>query len=120
MKTLIPLSDFVLEQSRTQTLDRSQIDWYDAEMAKLELIRNYAEFLKQPLTLSMFTGENKLFEGFTYERIPIMGNILKLKGEFICMADDLKNSKATIEDLIKDNSIYQLTPYALQQIQIEN
>lgn len=47
MKTLIPLSDFVLEQKRKTT---SETDY----VKPLKLIFNYTEFLKQPLTLGMF------------------------------------------------------------------
>ena len=48
------MTDFVLEQNYTTTLDMSQIDLYDKELSILEKIRNYAKFLKQPLKLEMF------------------------------------------------------------------
>lgn len=54
MRTLIGMTDFVLEQKYTTTLDMSQIDFYDKELAVLSRIRNYANFLKQELTLNMF------------------------------------------------------------------
>ncbi|WP_343643168.1 hypothetical protein [Chryseobacterium sp.] len=56
---LTPLSDFVLEQKETSTIDTAQIDWYDKEISKLDLIRSYTKFLKQPLTLGMFVPVNK-------------------------------------------------------------
>lgn len=54
MEKLISMTDFVLEQGITETLDASQIMWYDAEVTKIERIRSYANFLKQTLTLRMF------------------------------------------------------------------
>ncbi len=48
------MTDFVLKQNYTTTLDISQIDFYDKELSILEKIRNYAKFLKQPLKLEMF------------------------------------------------------------------
>ena len=51
---LISMTDFVLEQNDTTTLDMSQIDLYDKELSILEKIRNYATFLKQPLKREMF------------------------------------------------------------------
>ena len=51
---LIPMTDFVIKQNYTTTLDTSQIDFYDKELKILSNIRNYAEFLKQPLKLEMF------------------------------------------------------------------
>ena len=56
MKTfrLINMTDFVLEREDTSTFDTSKIDWYDLEQVKLDEIRNYARFLKQPLQLGFF------------------------------------------------------------------
>lgn len=51
---LISMTDFVLEQKYTTTLDISQVDFYDKELNILSKIRNYARFLKKPLTLGMF------------------------------------------------------------------
>ena len=51
---LISMTDFVLEQNYITTLDISQIDFYDKELSVLSNIRNYANFLKQPLKLEMF------------------------------------------------------------------
>lgn len=48
------MTDFVLEREDTSTFDTSQIDWYDLEQVKLDKIRNYARFLKQPLQLGFF------------------------------------------------------------------
>ena len=48
------MTDFVLERQDTSTFDTSQIDWYDLEQVKLDEIRNYARFLKQPLQLGFF------------------------------------------------------------------
>jgi len=61
---LIPLSDFILEQKETSTIDTAQIDWYDKEIFKLDLIRSYTKFLKQPLALGMFVP------------VDVQGNIL--------------------------------------------
>ena len=48
------MTDFVLEREDTSTFDTSQIDWYDLEQVKLDEMRNYARFLKQPLQLGFF------------------------------------------------------------------
>ena len=48
------MADFVLEREATSTFDTSKIDWYDLEQVKLDEIRNYARFLKQPLQLGFF------------------------------------------------------------------
>ena len=54
MKNLIGMVDFVLNQGETSTLDTDQGDWYFKEQSKLDKIRSYANFLKQPLELWMF------------------------------------------------------------------
>jgi len=51
---LISMTDFVIEQKITETFDTPQIMWYDSEVNKLDKIRTYANFLKQPLELWMF------------------------------------------------------------------
>ena len=61
------MADFVLEREATSTFDTSKIDWYDLEQVKLDEIRNYARFLKQPLQLGFFVTTDK------------NGNILKGK-----------------------------------------
>lgn len=55
MKTLISMTDFVLEQKRpTPSADLHELDYYHEEYLVLERISNYAAFLKQPLKLEMF------------------------------------------------------------------
>ena len=54
MKKLISMVDFVSEQKETSTFDTSQLEWYESEVCILDKIRNYANFIKQPLTLGMF------------------------------------------------------------------
>ena len=54
MKNLISMTDFVLSQSEGSTIDLEQLDWMNQEIYKLDRIRNYANFLKQPLELWMF------------------------------------------------------------------
>lgn len=51
---LISMTDFVLSQSEGSTIDWEQLDWMNQEIYKLDRIRNYANFLKQPLELWMF------------------------------------------------------------------
>ena len=51
---LISMTDYVLEQKETSTFETDQGDWYCIELEKLDKIRNYANFLKQPLELWMF------------------------------------------------------------------
>lgn len=48
------MTDFVLELRETPTFDTDQGDWYCMELDKLNKIRNYANFLKQPLTIGIF------------------------------------------------------------------
>ena len=54
MEHLIPMTDFVLKQNYTTTLDMSQRDFYDKELSIFEKIRRYANFLKKPLKLGYF------------------------------------------------------------------
>lgn len=48
------MTDFVLSQKEGSTIEWEQLDWMNQEIYKLDRIRNYANFLKQPLTLGMF------------------------------------------------------------------
>lgn len=48
------MTDFVLTLGETSTFDVEESTWYYQEVAKLQTIRSYAKFLKQPLTLGMF------------------------------------------------------------------
>lgn len=120
---LIPMTDFVLKQNYTTTLDISQIDFYDKELKILSTIRNYAELLKQPLKLEMFVPcdedgnvlgepqsawsdgieqwekakEKVLFEGFKpYEDYECA------KYEEVYVDEEVCDGKFTVEDLIKD------------------
>jgi len=65
MEKLIPMTDFVLEQTK----EFDSIVWDDLETASLNLIyrmQSYAKFLKQPLKLEMFVpcdeGGNILYD----------------------------------------------------------
>lgn len=51
--------DYVFEQKETSTIDTDQIDWYYMEVQKIDKMRNYANFLKQPLELWMFVPCNE-------------------------------------------------------------
>jgi hypothetical protein len=51
---LISMTDFVLEQKETSTYECPLHEWLHLESGKLTKIRNYANFLKQPLELWMF------------------------------------------------------------------
>jgi len=51
---LISMTDFVLSLSETSTFDKDFVDWHYEESCKLDKIRNYANFLKTPITLGMF------------------------------------------------------------------
>lgn len=48
------MTDFVLKQKESDIINESQMDFYDEEFGTLKVIRNYANFLKQPLALWMF------------------------------------------------------------------
>ena len=54
MENLTSMTAFVLEQRETSTHETKQHEWYFKEVVKLDKIRNYANFLKQPLELGMF------------------------------------------------------------------
>lgn len=120
-KKLIPLSDFVLEQKKRL----AKSGWQSTVENSLELIFNYTEFIKQPLKLEMFIGENRLFEGFELlaKKTRMTGDqyILMFQGVEFSFTDDVTY---TIENhLIGDlvNVCYEipLTPSALQQIGIK-
>lgn len=49
---LISMTKFVLEQKQSNSFKEKE--FINAELFTLEIIRNYASFLKQPLTLGMF------------------------------------------------------------------
>jgi hypothetical protein len=49
---LISMTDFVLEQKQSTSIKEKK--FIDDELISIEKIRNYANFLKQPLTLGMF------------------------------------------------------------------
>lgn len=73
MKTLLSMTDFVLKELEYKKNKHYEYDSNDNDRS-LDRIENYAEFLKQPLTLGMFVpcDEN--------------GNVLKypiVKGEFV-------------------------------------
>ncbi|WP_137905373.1 hypothetical protein [Chryseobacterium sp. 2VB] len=78
MKKLIPLSDFVFEQKRKTT---SETDY----VKPLKLIFNYAEFLKQPLTLAMFVPCDE------------EGNIIEIQPYFTFADPEYKNKPECIK-----------------------
>jgi len=51
---LISMVSFINDRAETSTMDMEQFDWCMSEIDKLKQIRNYADFLSQPLTLGMF------------------------------------------------------------------
>jgi len=57
---LLSMTDFVLEQKETPTLGMEQYDWCMSEMGLLNNIRNYAKFISQPITLSMFVPVDEI------------------------------------------------------------
>ena len=90
---LIPMTDFVIKQINLL---------YNYNHYKLIYrVMNYAEFLKQPLTLDMFIGDKALFEK------------IHESDNFWCGAM-IENQ--TIEDLLKDDINFILTPYAITQL----
>jgi len=71
---------------------------------------NYANFLKQPLTLDMFIGDEALFEGFILDE-----HGLSTEYWVISILEDVEDLELyTIEDLVE----YDLTlaPHALKQL----
>lgn len=84
---LISMTDFVLQQDITDIKQRDSIV-------------KYANFLKQPLKLEMFIGEDAIFI---------------FQWEFKEWNDlDMENQK--IEDLLNDDLIYVLKDNAIKQI----
>lgn len=89
---LISMIDFVLESI-------SKFNTYESE-ENLNSIVKYANFLKQPLKLEMFLGEDAIFI---------------FQWEFKQWDDsDMENQK--IEDLLNDDLIYVLNDNAIKQI----
>lgn len=89
---LISMTDFVLESI-------SKFNTYESE-ENLNSIVKYANFLKQPLKLEMFIGEDAIFI---------------FQWEFKEWNDlDMENQK--IEDLLNDDLIYVLNNNAIKQI----
>ena len=89
---LISMTAFVLEQENYLDITNKQ---------KLELIINYANFLKTPLKLEMFVGENPIF---------VFQFMFRDWDE-----SDMENS--TIEDLLTDDFMdYELTESAIKQL----
>ena len=92
---LISMVDFVLEQNKI-------LETYVNHLRRplFERCVNYANFLKQPLKLEMFIGEDAIFI---------------FQWEFTEWNDlDMENQK--IEDLLNDDLIYVLNDNAIKQI----
>lgn len=54
MQKLISMADFVLEQSKIEKSEASEMSWLWEHVYEVERIEKYANFLKHPLNLSMF------------------------------------------------------------------
>ena len=94
------MTDFVLNQKQSESFNEKT--FINEELMSLEKIRNYAKFLKQPLKLEMFIGEDSIFI---------------FQWEFKEWNDlDMENQK--IEDLLNDDLIYVLNDNAIKQIGI--
>jgi hypothetical protein len=91
---LISMTDFVLDQNKKFKSDR----FYQGQFK--DNVVNYANFLKQPLKLEMFVGDNAIFY-FQFE--------FKEWGE-----SDMENQ--TIEDLLNDDLSYVLKENAIKRI----
>ena len=83
---LISMTDFVLEIGK-QTEIKTYV-WYFLK------VFDYAQFLKQPLTLDMFIGDKALFEGFY-----LNDGYVCFKVGFIDVVEDIY--LYTIEDLLE-------------------
>lgn len=115
---LIPCVDFI--QQHMKDLGKAGVIY------TLVIIENYANFLRQPLTLEMFIGEEALFEGFEYADASWTMGLIEFEDEehgFIQYRKEdnrFYNSSGeyilfTIEDLIDCISLT-LTPKAKQII----
>lgn len=91
------MTAFILDLGKTNQIDLSN-------EAFIDVVLNYANFLKKPLTLGMFIpvdeDDNVLFE---------------FQDEFLSW-DNTDMENQNIEDLLSDDLTYTLTPYALKQI----
>lgn len=93
---LISMTDFVLEVK-----NNIENDWLDSDrVEELKKIIKYADFLKQPLKLELFIGEDAVFI---------------FQWEFKEWDDsDMENQK--IEDLLNDDLIYVLNDKVIKRI----
>ena len=55
---LISMTSFVLNQKQSESFNEKT--FINESLISLEKIRNYAKFLKQPLKLEMFIGEDAI------------------------------------------------------------
>lgn len=94
---LISMTDFVLEHK----------EWRGGILS--DACIDYANFLKQPLTLDMFIGDKALFED--WQLIKIKGYNVIYQDEDYLYEDELKDLK--IEDLKDDQT---LTQHAIKQL----
>ena len=115
MKNLIGMVDFVLNQGETSSFDTDQGDWYFKEQSKLDKIRSYANFLKQPLELWMFVP-CKLVDGVWVvleEKKPFQDNYFEYQqAKDICVFEKNLLSLIEIKNLIsKEKTIEYLINY---------
>jgi hypothetical protein len=124
MKKLIPLSDFVLEQSK-QFESTDLLDYLHVRNDILTKIELYTKFLIQPLKLEMFTSENKLFEGFKLSYNGFSIDSVDKNGYEFCRLSFNKDGQCrqyyNIEEMLNsdDCPVVELTPSALQAIGIK-
>lgn len=99
---LIKMTDFVLGiLSQDRPCDRGRM---------LDEIGAYAQFLRRPLTLDMFIGDEALFEGFILDE-----HGLSTKYWVISILEDIEDLELyTIEDLVEYDLT--LTQKAIKQL----
>lgn len=96
---LISMTDFVLEIGKQTEI--KTYEWYFLK------VFDYAQFLKQPLTLDMFIGDKALFEGFEKEDWRIT-----YKNNRVVDTLDLGDRWCVVEILLEYELT--LTPYAIK------
>ena len=108
------MTDFVLELGKTNQIELS-------DEAFIDVVLNYAQFLKQPLTLGMFVPcdeDGNILETYDPRHQQAKERVLfEFQLEYLGWDNsDMENN--IIEDLLTDGYDYTLTPYALKQIGI--
>lgn len=98
LRTLKPMTDFVFQV--VNGVFPNEYPCEEQYVARLNILSNYANFLRQPLTLEMFIGEEALFEGFIL-CADEEGSYIENEADVTLFPDEF--GTATIEQLVQDD-----------------